>query len=298
MRTSIVILFVICIQSEFILLNSQGTSIFQETIFGSRLRNPIVIDVRNEQKFIYFNVQNNSYFPYEFEVKFGDFRNLSPRVFDKKTTLMPGINRLFTFKIVDPTESPVLSYQTSYYMAKSNSSQETFKPYIIPIGKNKTVRFLTERNEGSSKIYVNQFVMDIGDTVYNSRKGLVTAIPDDRDEADRIIASSSLEIRHDDGTIGVYDGLGSVPKVMKAGQTVFPGQPIGIIGNSKLLMFQVFKIEEECKLQSIKIVYSGANDQLLSSENIPGTTVIHSNAVIKKEMTKKEISKFEKHTLY
>jgi hypothetical protein len=81
-------------------------------------------------------------------------------------------------------------------------------PYLVPIGKNKTVEFLTTSDGGSPKISIDQFVLNIGDTVFNSRKGVVTALPYNLTEIDRII-DNSLEIRHEDGTIAVYVGFKS-----------------------------------------------------------------------------------------
>ena len=269
----------------------------QTTIFGSRIRNPIVLDVRTEQNNIYFNVNNKSFYPYVFEVTFGDFRNLSPRAFNKKTTILPGISRLFTFKVVNPDEPPVLSYQTRYYLAKTNSGEQKFNPYLVPIGKNKTVEFLTTKDEGSTKIFIDQFVLNVVDTVFNSRKGVVTALPYNISEIDRII-ENSLEIRHEDGTIAVYIGLNPEIKELKLGQVVFPGQPIGIIGSSKLLTFRVFEIQDEGILKALKIMYSGPDSNILPAQNLVGTKVGYPTDIIKKEMTKKEISKYEKHALY
>ncbi len=57
-------------------LNAQGVSMDQFTVFSSRIKNPVVIDVRTEEQNIYFNVNNRSFYNYVFKVKFGDFRNL------------------------------------------------------------------------------------------------------------------------------------------------------------------------------------------------------------------------------
>jgi murein DD-endopeptidase MepM/ murein hydrolase activator NlpD len=72
----------------------------------------------------------------------------------------------------------------------------------------------------------------------------VTALPYNLTEIDRII-DNSMEIRHEDGTIAVYLGLNPEFKELKLGQVVFPGEPIGIIGSSKLLTFRVFEIQDE-----------------------------------------------------
>lgn len=290
-------LILLILTIRFNTISGQGESMEQITIFGSRIKNPVVLDVRTEQNNINFNVINRSLYPYVFEVTFGDFRNLSPRAFDKKTIVMPGINRLFTFKVVDPTESPVLSYQTRFYLAKTNAGEQEFSPYLVPIGKNKTVEFLTTTDGGSSKIFIDKFVLNIGDTVYNSRKGVVTALPKNLTEIDRI-TDNSFEIRHEDGTIAVYLGLNPEIKELKLGQVVFPGEPIGIIGSSKLLTFKVFEIQDEGRLNTLKIIYSGPEARLLPAQNLVGTKVYYPVDIIKKEMTKKEISKYEKHTLY
>jgi hypothetical protein len=139
--------------------------------------------------------------------------------------------------------------------------------------------------------------MNIGGTVFNSGKGVVTALPYNLTEIDRIV-DNSLEIRHEDGTIAVNPGLNPEVKELKLGQVVFPGQPIGLIGSSKLLTFRVFEIQDEGRLNSLKIIYSGPEARLLPPQNLVGTKVYHPVDIIKKEMTKKEVSKYEKQSLY
>jgi hypothetical protein len=297
-RVCFLSLVLICMLNKFSYVQAQGESMEQITVFGSRIKNAIELDVRTDEHNIFFNVSNNSYFPYDFEVKFNDFRNLSPRVFEKKTTLFPGVNRLFTFKIIDPQVSPVLSYQTKYYLAKTNTGDEKFNPYLIPVGKNRTVAFLTTENDGMRKIFINQFVMNPGDTVFNSRKGIVTALQDNMTEVDRIVGVNSLEIRHDDGTIGVYIGLNPEIKFVKLGKPVYPGQPLGLIGTSKLLTFQIFEVLDMGSVKSFDFLYSGPDAQMSSAQNISGMKVTYPDAVIKKELTKKEISRLEKNILY
>jgi hypothetical protein len=297
-KTSVLAFFLLCLLARFNLICGQGESLPQETIIGSRIKNPIVIDVRSDEKNIYFNVINNSYFPYNFEVKFGEFRNLSPRAFEKKTVLMPGINRLYSFKIVEPNEPPVLGYKTSYFMAATNYKGEMFKEYLIPVGKNKTVEFQTRTENGIITSYVNQFKMNSGDTVFNSRKGTVTALPDNRTEVDRIIKENSLEVRHQDGTIAIYMGVNPENKFVKLGQDVYPGQPIGIIDESNLLKFEIFEIRDAGLVKTIDVYYSGSDDKIYNSKMIQGMKVVSPDKTIRKEMSKREITRLEKHSLY
>jgi hypothetical protein len=87
-------------------------------------------------------------------------------------------------------------------------------------------------------------------------------------------------------------------KALKLGQVVFPGQPIGIIESLKLLTFRVFAIQDEGRLNALKIIRSGPEARLLPPQNLVGTKVYYPADIIKKEMTKKEISKFEKYSPY
>jgi hypothetical protein len=93
-------------------------------------------------------------------------------------------------------------------------------------------------------------------------------------------------------------GLDPNVKDHKLGQAVFPGEPIGVIGPAKLLIFRVFEIQDEGKIDALKILYSGPDAKMIPAQNLKGTKVSYPDAIIKKEMTKREISKFEKHSLY
>lgn len=276
---------------------AQITTLEQVTIFSSRLKNPIVFDVKYDTNNIYFNVRNNSQFPYMLELNFNEFSNLSPVVFDKKTIVLPGINKLFTFKIINKNEAPNLAYKSKYYLANINSGVERFSPYLVPIGKNRIVEFVQAKQDSSTKIFTDHFVMSIGDTVFSARKGIVTALPDNADELDRIM-SGSLEIRHDDGTIALYLGLNPEIKFVKIGQKVFPSQPIGRIGDLKFLVFKVFEIIDDGEIASFDITYIGPNNKLLSSRNIRGLKVDYPNEIIIKEMSKREASKYKKNSLF
>jgi hypothetical protein len=298
MKTKILILLSLLILSKSSRLFAQGESIDQVTFFSSRLKKPVEVELRTDQDKIYFNVQNHSYYPYNFEVKFEAFSNLSPRIYSRTEKIYPGNTRLFTFKIVDPSQPPIINYKISYLLAGTVAIEEKFKPYLIPIGKNRTVEFLTEKSENSNRIYLNQFTMNSGDTVFNSRKGIVTALPDNTTEIDRIMEKNSIEILHDDGTVAVYQGLSSGSILLKLGQKVYPGQPIGIMGASKLLKFNILEIQNDGRIKSLNVLFSGADGNMILSQNLKGIKVQYSDKIIIQEMNKKEISKYYKGKLY
>ncbi|MFN8240250.1 MAG: M23 family metallopeptidase [Bacteroidales bacterium] len=240
---------------------AQVASMDQVTVFSSRVKSPIKFDVKYDTGNVYFNVINSSFFPYTLEIEFNQFSNLSPVVFNEKTVVQPGNTRLYTFRIMNRNVAPELSYKTKYYMAYSNTGDERYGPYLVPIGRGRIVELALKTNESTKSIISNQFVLNPGDTVFAARKGLVTALPDNQVETDRIM-TFSLEIRHDDGTIAVYTGLDPGIKLVQMNQKVYPGQPIGVIGDSRSLTFNVFEIKDGGKLSSFEITYNGTNKEI------------------------------------
>jgi hypothetical protein len=276
---------------------AQKTTVEQVILFSSRINSPIVFDVKSDTNNIYFNIYNKSLFPYSVEIHFKECRNLSPQVYYKKTIAQPGFNRLFTFKIIDKYASPSLFYETKCYLARTKIAEDRFNQYLIPVGQDKTVKQLQLNQGDSNKIFVDQFIMNYGDTVFCARKGFVTATPNYNDEIDRVM-ENSLEIRHDDGTIAVYLGLDPSMTMVSMGQKVFPSQPLGVVGITKLLTFKVFEIQDEGKLLSFNIFYSSSDNKFLSQYQINGTQVVFPIEIIKKEMTKKEITKYNRNNLF
>jgi hypothetical protein len=279
-------------------LDAQYTKVEEYTMFGNQMNSPIEMDVRTNGNKISFDVINRSFYPYLFEIKFDEFQNLTPRIFEKQTILHPGSNNLFTLSVVDENQSPGYSYSIKYMMGNPNDKPDLSFPYLIPIGKNKTVCFVTKNENGNIMLLVNQFKMNKNDTVFSSRKGWITALPDNKIKIDRISKSSSLEIRHSDGTVAVYIGLDPNMSNLELGQTVYPGQPIGKIGNSGVLTLDVYAFQGNGQLKNLDIYFADQNGQLISSRKIPDKVLAFPDTIIKKEMTKKEIKKYESGNLY
>jgi murein DD-endopeptidase MepM/ murein hydrolase activator NlpD len=138
--------------------------------------------------------------------------------------------------------------------------------------------------------------MNQNDTVFCIRKGLVTALPDNKNEVDRIV-SSSLEVLHNDGTIAVYRGLDADLSKIKLGQTVYAGQPIGLVGYTQVLLLNLLNFEGGGKIQNLNIFFAD-DDRLISSEQIMNKRFINPITILKRELTKKEAKKFESNTLF
>jgi hypothetical protein len=289
-------LTVIMLFNNICQLIAQGGEIEQITIFGSRIKSPVTVDVDQDQGKINFKVINRSYYPYDFTIKFGQFQNLTPRIFERRTTVFPGITRLFTLIVQDPNEPPQMSYEISYKMTNTTVKIDLRIPYLVPVGEGKTVTLFSFN--GEPKFIENCFAMNPGDTVFAGRKGQVTALPDKKAEVERVSNEASMEVRHDDGTIAVYVGLDPETNFLKLGQTIYPGQPVGVINNSGQLKMNVLLLQGDGRLKNLDIYFADQNGQLISSNKIPGTKVAYPETVIKLEMSKKEIKKYDNKNLY
>jgi hypothetical protein len=300
MKTITVRLFfvVLIIMNSNVILHSQGVSVEQVTMFGNRLSSPVDVDVKEDQgKYTFFGI-NRSNYPYDFEIKFTSLQNLSPMILERKLKLLPGNNRLFTLNIVNAEEAANFSYQISFRMSSPDIPADLNFPYLIPIGKNKTIELYSFIKDNLKTYYRDYYLMNRGDTVFAARKGVVTALPDNETKVERIIETGSLEVRQGDWTIAVYTGIDPASCFVKLGQEVFPGQPVGLIGGLEKLAFNVYELKDDGKLHNINIRYADNNGELITKEVFFGFKPSYNETVIKKEMTKKELSKYAKGTLY
>jgi|WetSurMetagenome_2_1015567.scaffolds.fasta_scaffold19146_3 hypothetical protein len=281
-----------CSQSTF----AQYSRVAETMLFGYRMNSPIVMDVQKSTDKVSFNVNNKSYFPYDLTIKFSDLQNLLPQVFERSLIVPPGYNNLFVLNIADKEQSIQYEYSISYSIKLAHNPDLSF-PYIIPVGSGKTVKLESIRNENGETFLLNYFKMDKKDTVFAIRKGTVTALPDNDTEVERIVKSSSLEILHGDGTVALYRGLDPAEKFLRLGQTVYPGQPVGIMDAGTLIL-NVVAMEGSSTLKMVDIYYSDQSGNLLPSNLINGKEAFFPFDVLKRELTAKEIKKYEKRGLY
>ena len=141
-------------------------------------------------------------------------------------------------------------------------------------------------------------MMNYGDTVFAVRKGIVTALPGDDSRVDRVIKASSLEILHKDGTLAIYRGLDPAKNKLHRGQLVFPGQTLGNMEKNGTLILQVLANQGPSMLKGLDIFYSDKNGEVISSKKVKNSEVFYPVEIVKKEMTDREIKKYEKGKLF
>jgi hypothetical protein len=288
-----ILLFSVC--APF--LAGQYSKVGETYSFSSRLNSPVIMDVQKSVDKVIFNAFNKSYYPYDLTINFSDLQNLLPKIFERKIVINPGNNMLFALSVVNKDQSIQYEYSITYKIKLSDIPDLSF-PYLFPISAGRTVK-LQSINTGNKEVFLNnQFKMLKRDTVFAIRKGIVTSLPDNNKEVDRIMKSSSLEIYHTDGTIAIYLGLDPSLLLIQLGQTAYPGQPIGIIGNTDCLIINLLAKSGNSLLKGVEIHFVNETGGIISALSVNGQKVSFPKEIIKKEMTDKEARKYEKGKLY
>lgn len=133
---------------------------------------------------------------------------------------------------------------TAYMIrGKLNAELNTNIVYRLPY----SVKDSAKMEEGTTKFLGNKilvdssnikaycFVLSHQDTVFATRKGVILSIAELTNRRFILIG-----IEHDDGTIGLYSMLQNNSQMVEEGDLVFPGTPIGLMGETKQNEFRVY----------------------------------------------------------
>jgi hypothetical protein len=277
-------------------LIAQFQKIEQSTYFQSRIDNPIKVEVFDRNGKYQFVAYNRSLYPYQLELNFKAVSNLRPSLTSGTYVLMPGRTNLITLSIVDNERSCRYDYSVKYRIGLPSENVDFDFPYLIPVNKNFELFY---DFHDSTKYFIDCFKMTRGDTVFNMRKGYITAVPKMYHSTDRISNDSALEILHDDGTIMIYKNIEPDSLFVKAGQMVFPMQALGVINCKEVLELGLFMIEANGRTRNLKINYCiSENSTKKFSSTLMGKTIVHPRKIITLEMTKRNKKRYQKKTLY
>ena len=262
----------------------------QITTFSSIIDSPIKIEVQERDGQYAFFAQNRSLYPYELTIEFADIRNLQPASVKKKIVLYPGKNHLLTLKQKDEDIEPYYSYAISYAIGDPKSIPDKDFPYLIPIGIDKTTKLYTSDN----KYMIDHFALQEGDTIYCMRKGFVTATPNMFHSSDKIAKSNSVEIRHNDGSIMIYQNLKDDVVFTNLSEKVYPGQALGVINEKEHLIVQLYKLAGGQHLKRMEIKYAYNDKKAPFSQDLTKIKTEYPLELIFQEMSKREIKRYKK----
>jgi hypothetical protein len=266
----------------------------QISTFSSRMLNPVTVDVRNSDKDIIFTAENSSWYPYQLQIQFTDFVNLTPVISSYKTDIYHGKTVLFKLTVVDIGAFHDYAYNFQYLIGYANKKAMLGYLYAIPVGEGKQIKLSHTVLGRDTTFFRNVFMLDKGDTVYCMRKGIVTNILSTSDKFDRILKSGNIEIIHGDGTVATYTVPDEDHILVVPGQQVYPLQPLMILKKSADLTIQMCEINDTA-VKSIPFTF---DQETSDTGNLHGKAVKHSPVNPETELTAKEKKKLAKGELY
>lgn len=192
-----------------------------------------------------FTAFNHAYCNYILEVHFTTFDNVkSDQPLPYRAEIKPGLNKLFSISAVNPNVPIKFNYASSYNKGCILPNVDTGFIYLLPISAGKEAQAYVlgaekpaDQSAPQNNWYVIRVRMKPGDTIYASRRGVVTEVEDNDATNDAGLPSAGhenyIEVVHADCSFGHYGILKKASSLVKPGQLVRPGQPIGLVGGDK-----------------------------------------------------------------
>jgi hypothetical protein len=224
-----------------------------------------IVDIKYQQdsKGAYlFTAYNHAYCNYILEIHFTTFNNVkSDLPLPYRAEVKPGTNKLFSISPVNPNDPVQFNYTSSYNKGCIHPKADTNFTYLLPITPGKEAQAYELSPDKSvagavqqSNWYAIRLRMKPGDTIYAARRGVVTSVDDNDAGNDAGLASAGsenyVEIVQGDCSFGLYGILRKNSALVKPGQPVKAGEPIGLVGGDKYgrgsdVRFSVYYYQEE-----------------------------------------------------
>jgi len=227
--------------------------------FSLSAQRVIEVKYQQDQKGAYvFSCVNNAFCNYILDIRFTSFTNVKcdqPLPFHAE--VKPGYNKLFSIMAIDPQAGVEFKYQSGFQKGCMHPNINQNIIYLLPIkpGTQAQVYEMSPvKSSDSGSWYVLRMKMKPGDTIYAARKGLVNDVQDQNGANDAGQASigteNFIEIAQPDCSFARYGILRKNSALVKPGQMVKTGQPIGLVGGDAYgrgsdLRFSVYYYQEE-----------------------------------------------------
>ena len=227
--------------------------------FSLSAQRVIEVKYQQDQKGAYvFSCVNNAFCNYILDIRFTSFTNVKcdqPLPFHAE--VKPGYNKLFSIMAINPQAGVEFKYQSGFQKGCMHPNVNQNIIYLLPIkpGTQAQVYEMSPvKSSDSGSWYVLRMKMKPGDTIYAARKGLVNDVQDQNGANDAGQASigteNFIEIAQPDCSFARYGILRKNSALVKPGQMVKTGEPIGLVGGDTYgrgsdLRFSVYYYQEE-----------------------------------------------------
>ncbi len=277
------------------------------------------LDPDGSYKFICIN---HDYLPYVINIEFQNIHNFKADAsFPFKKEIGSGTTYLFEIKPINNSFGLDLKYTYTYYKGCLNPKINFDFVYLIPIkpGNESQVFKLDYFKINSHDIepkdwYSIGFKLKSGDTVYASRRGVVSEFRDTTRLKLNEYAYSSfenyIEILHSDCSFARYEVLSKV--FVELGQEVEAGDPIGLAGGDKYQLGPHirFSVHYNCDIKNqqnnkdekarkrywafVPLIFYSRESKAAQLINGSSYTSDHPEYIIFNEMSKRQIKKWQK----
>ncbi len=227
--------------------------------FSLSAQRMIEVKYQQDQKGAYvFSCVNYAFCNYILDIGFTTFTNVKcdqPLPFHAE--VKPGYNKLFSISAIDPQAAIQFNYKSGFQKGCIHPNVDQNIIYLLPItpGTQAQVYEMSPaKSSDSGSWYVLRLKMKPGDTIYAARKGIVNDIQDQNGANDAgqisIGTENFIEIAQPDCSFARYGILRKNSALVKPGQLVKAGQPIGLVGGDTYgrgsdLRFSVYYYQEE-----------------------------------------------------
>jgi murein DD-endopeptidase MepM/ murein hydrolase activator NlpD len=208
-----------------------------------------VIDITytqdNQGRYI-FTAINKGYCPYVLHIDFPTMDNLSAdHSLPYDVELKPGPAKILTLSPVDKTKDTKINYRSANHKGLLNPVVNPNFTYLLPTTPGQETQAYripnTRTNANAPGFQDSGYSVRLrakpGDTIYAARRGVISEMDVHNTENDAGATSTSgwnyIEIYHADGSFAEYGILKKDGALVKPGQTVEAGAPIGIVGGDQ-----------------------------------------------------------------
>jgi Peptidase family M23 len=220
-----------------------------------------IVEIRYDQdakgSFV-FSCMNNGYCNYILDMGFTVFENVkSDQPLPFHGEIKPGYNKLFTISPIDAQIQTKINFSSTFQKGCMHPVVNPEFTYLYPISPGKSAQVYQmspDKLTDSASWYVLRMKMMPGDTIYAARKGIVNEIQDQNGANDAgqnsIGTENYIEINQPECSFARYGILRKNGALVKPGQAVKAGQPIGIVGGDPNgrgsdIRFSVYYFQEE-----------------------------------------------------
>jgi murein DD-endopeptidase MepM/ murein hydrolase activator NlpD len=213
---------------------------FSQVLFAQK--SPIEISYEKSEEGFLFFASNNEKVPYTVKISFQKLENLKGNAGNEIfiTTIPAQVSKHKVLELTKLQPSKSTSFDFNYLYTVGDPSLEVDEdfPYLLPYKHGKRVRVGQGNNGSGTHTGINaiDFNLEIGDSIYAARRGLVIEVKEDSnmggDNPKFEPYGNFIKVYHEDGTLGSYVHLKKNGSLVKKGDQISKGQLIGFSGNT------------------------------------------------------------------